>query len=120
MRVKLIKDCEGPSGKLLAGTVVDHPKAGALIELGLATPECEASRELAVILGAREKAAEAERRRKRQLAEEATRAERRRQFAAELGLDPAEVEAALEAAKPATGFVAGVPVEVPPARSRKK
>lgn len=38
MRVRLLKDCEGPTGTMKAGSIVDDPRAARLIDLGVAAP----------------------------------------------------------------------------------
>jgi hypothetical protein len=124
MRVKLLKDCEGPSGKLAAGEIVDTPKAHLLIELGVAEPVCHAAKEHAAMLAERKKNEEARRRRKHQANEQLEQATRRANFAAELGLSSSDVEAVFAAAldKPPDAAHAATDVEIKEqgARSKKR
>lgn len=120
MRVKLIKDCDGVDGKLPAGVIIDGPKAHLLIELGVAEPDCHASREHAKLLATRRANDESKRRQKRQVAEATEQRQRRAQFARDLGLSEADVESLLTA--PAVAEAA-TDVEAPgakDARPRKK
>jgi hypothetical protein len=120
MRVKLTKDCDGVDGKLPAGLIIDGPKAHLLLELGVAEPDCDASREHAKLLETRRKNEDAKRRQKRQVAEEIEQRQRRAQFARDLGLAETDVEALLNPAAPEAAHAAtDVSIQEPGSRSKR-
>lgn len=119
MRVRLTKDCDGTDGKLPAGVIIDGPKAHLLLELGLAEPDCDASREHARLLETRRKNEDAKRRQKRQVAEETEQRQRRAQFARDLGLAEKDVEALLNPPAPEAAHAA-TDVEVDKANRKRR